>query len=135
MNRLVIDTNSLIRSVPRRSPFHDLWLSLFDGRNYFCVTNEILEEYAEIISIKASEELANNVIKAILNNPYTLFITPYYSFNLITKDQDDNKFVDCAIAGNARFVVTNDHHFNELKDVEFPKVDIISLEDIMELLT
>ena len=129
--RLVVDTNSLLRSIPRKSPYHDFWKSLFDGRNIFCVSNEILHEYEEILQRKTTHDFTVIVIRAIINNPYTEHISPYFAFNLITKDPDDNKFVDCAIAGNAKFVVTNDHHFNILKTIEFPKVDIISLEDIM----
>lgn len=34
---------------------------------------------------------------------------------VITADADDNKFCDCAIAADADFVVTEDHHFGPLK--------------------
>ena len=59
----------------------------------------------------------------------------YYKFNLITKDPDDNKFVDCAIIANAHYLVTNDKHFNVLKKIDFPKVDCISLASFKKLLT
>ena len=29
--------------------------------------------------------------------------------------QDDNKFVDAAVAGSAEWIVTDDSHFNDLK--------------------
>ena len=134
MSRLVIDTNSVLRCISRKSPFHDFWVSLFDGRNTWCVTNEILDEYEEILQSKTNKEFASLVLKAILNNPYTEFITNYYSFNLITADPDDNKFVDCCISANARFVVTDDKHFAVLNSIPFPKVEIISLEDVMKII-
>lgn len=134
MALLVIDTNSIIQSLPKQSKYHDLWLSLFDGRNILCVSNEILEEYEEILERKTSNVLASNVIRAILNNPYTTLISPYFKFNLIEQDPDDNKFVDCAVAANANFIVTEDKHFEILKSVQFPKVNIISLDDAMELM-
>lgn len=55
-----------------------------------------------------------------------------YKWNLITDDPDDNKFVDCAIAGRVKYVVTNDRHFAILKDIPFPKVEIISIKDFLE---
>ena len=58
-----------------------------------------------------------------------LFVLPYFHFGLITADADDNKFVDCAISANARYIVTNDHHYKVLKTIDFPKVEIISLQD------
>ena len=93
MARLVLDTNSLIQCIARRSHYHAIWLSLLDGRNSLCVSNEILEEYEEILERKASHTFAMLAINVIINNPYTVFITPYYHFNLITVDFDDNKFV------------------------------------------
>ena len=59
---------------------------------------------------------------------------PHYRFHLITADQDDNKFVDCAIAANAEYIVTEDHHFNELKNISFPSVAIINLKDFAKTL-
>lgn len=131
MARLVLDTNSLIQCIAHRSRYHEIWLSLLDGRNQLCVTNEILEEYVEILERKASHEFATLAIGVIVNNPYTLFITPYFHFNLIKADPDNNKFVDCAIAGNARFIVTEDHHYDILKEIEFPQIDIMRLDEMM----
>ena len=125
MARLVLDTNSLIQCIARRSRYHAIWLSLLDGRNQLCVSNEILEEYEEILERKASHEFA------IINNPHTIFITPYYHFNLITADPDDNKFVDCAVTGNARFIVTEDRHYDVLRHTDFPKVNIIGLDEML----
>ena len=131
MARLVLDTNSLIQCIARRSHYHAIWLSLLDGRNSFCVSNEILEEYEEILERKASHTFAMLAINVIINNPYTVFITLYYHFNLITVDFDDNKFVDCAVAGNAKFIVTEDHHYDILQKIDFPKVEIIKLDEMM----
>ena len=108
-----------------------MWLSLIDGRNTLCVTTEILQEYAEILERKTSVKFAELAISVITNNPYTLFVTPYFHFHLIVADPDDDKFVDCAVACNAKFIVTEDTHYNVLQDIDFPKVDIIKLDDII----
>ena len=50
-------------------------------------------------------------LDVILNNLYISFLTPYYKFNLIKSDPDYNKFVDCAVIANAKFIVTEDRHF------------------------
>ena len=134
MAKLVLDTNSLIQCVSRRSRYHDLWQSFLDGRNILCVSNEILEEYAEILERKTSSKFSELVIDVITNNPFTLFVTPYYHFKLIVADPDDDKFVDCAVAGSAKYIVTEDNHYNVLQNLVFPKVDIIRLDDMMEAL-
>jgi putative PIN family toxin of toxin-antitoxin system len=132
MGRLVIDTNSLIQCISKRSRYHDIWLSLLDGRNNLCVSNEIIEEYEEILGRNVTPSFASLAVEVIINSPYTIFISPFYKFQAIIEDPDDDKFVDCAVAANARFLVTEDHHFNVLKNLDFPKVDLIGLDDFLE---
>ena len=55
----------------------------------------------------------------------------WYHFNAIKADPDDNKFVDCAIAANAKFIVTDDHHYEELKQLKFPQVETLKLDAAM----
>ena len=133
--RIVLDTNCLIQSIPKRSPFRVVWDSILTGENILCVSNEIIEEYMEILQKLADERTAALVVKTIIENPFVEFITPYYQFHLINTDPDDNKFADCAIAAAARYVVTNDHHFDVLRlKNTFPTVDVINLKDFLELI-
>jgi predicted nucleic acid-binding protein len=81
-----------------------------------------------------SEQFAERVITALLKNPFVEFFSPHFHFNLITTDPDDNKFVDCAIQANARYIVTNDHHFDVLRNVSFPSVDIMTLREFLSIL-
>lgn len=132
--RIVLDTNSLIQSISPKSIYHDVWLSVLSGRNTLCISNEILEEYAEILNRLAGKTTAELVLNTIIECKNVVFLTPYYHFNLITSDPDDNKFVDCAIQANARYIVTNDHHYDVLRQIEFPKVGIIKLTDFLQLM-
>ena len=134
MARLVLDTNCLIQCIAHRSPFHSLWRTFLDGPNQLCVSTEILEEYEEILGRKASPRFAELTMGVIVNNHRTIFVTPFYKFNIITADPDDNKFVDCAIAGQAKFIVTEDSHYDILQGVAFPKIDVIKLEDAIRVL-
>ncbi|MBX3254255.1 MAG: hypothetical protein KF862_08960 [Chitinophagaceae bacterium] len=62
-----------------------------------------------------------------------LEVDVYYHLNLISSDADDNKFSDCTFAGNVRFLVTNDKHFNVLRSVSFPSINIIGIDEFKEL--
>ncbi|MBR4392347.1 MAG: putative toxin-antitoxin system toxin component, PIN family [Bacteroidales bacterium] len=132
--RIVLDTNCLIQSISPHSEFRPVWDSLMSGENTLCITNEILEEYVEILQRLFTPQFAEVVVVAILKNPFVEHITPYYRFNLITVDPDDNKFVDCAIVANAHYIVTNDRHYDVLREIQFPSVDVIALRDFLELL-
>jgi predicted nucleic acid-binding protein len=59
---------------------------------------------------------------------------PYFKWNLISDDPDDNKFVDCAINAGADYIVTNDKHFNILKDIDFPKINIIDIDTFKKII-
>lgn len=132
--RIVLDTNCLIQILPQRSPYHLLWQSFENGENTLCVTNEIIEEYTEILQRLTDEETAEIVISTILNSPFVVFADPYFKFNLIASDPDDNKFVDCAIAAGAKYIVTNDRHYNILHEIQYPKVDVVSLEAFVKMM-
>ena len=132
--RIVLDTNCLIQSISPRSRYYAVWQSLVDGENILCVSNEIITEYLEILQRLTDYDTAETIIKTIINSPFVEFVTPYFRFEIITQDPDDNKFVDCAITANARYVVTNDHHFDVLKGLDYPPVDVITLESFMKLI-
>ena len=56
----------------------------------------------------------------------------YFKWSIITKDADDNKFVDCALNGQANFLVTDDKHFNILKKTGFPPIQILRTKEFLE---
>lgn len=132
---IVLDTNCLIASISRRGAYFDVWRGLRQGRFRMCVSNEILDEYEEIISRLASSRVAANVIQTLINSPHVRHITPYFRFHLIESDKDDNKFVDCAIAASADYIVSEDAHFKALRANEFPYVSVIRLKQFLDILS
>ena len=67
-------------------------------------------------------DIANDVLGDLDQSHNVSLVHSYYRWNLIQKDWDDNKFIDCAIAGNADCIVTNDKHFNILHAIDFPRI-------------
>ena len=134
MRQVVLDTNCLLMSLPKTSPYRIVWNHFLAGKYVLCISNEILEEYQEILAIKTTPSIASNVISTILNCQNIRLITPYYRFGLIPSDADDNKFVDCAITSGADYIVTNDAHFDILGHIPFPKVSTLSIKDFCERL-
>lgn len=98
-----------------------------------CVTTEILAEYAEIIEQQMGTLPSENALGVIENLSNVELVTTHYKFGLL-KDEDDNKFVDCAIACNADFIITHDKDFKPLKDIGFPKVSIIDTEQFKQII-
>lgn len=132
MDNIVIDTNSLIMAISSRSAYHKIWQAFIAGDFNLCISNEILEEYAEVIARNISVDVARYIVYTIMERRNVKQITPYYRWNLIEADPDDNKFVDCAIAANAKFIVTEDHHFDVLKEIEFPSIDVVNIDNFLK---
>ncbi|MBR7086607.1 MAG: putative toxin-antitoxin system toxin component, PIN family [Prevotella sp.] len=133
-NRIVLDTNCLVAALAKHSEFHSVWKGLQEGQYRLCVTNEILEEYQEIIALKTSAIVAENVINLLLKSEYVMFVDTYFRLELIAADPDDNKFVDCAFAADAAYIVSDDKHFEILKSINFPKISVLKLREFIKYL-
>lgn len=132
--QVVLDTNILLVSISSSSPYHWIFGKLLNSEYNLAITNDILSEYEEIISIKFNADVSKNIIRTLLILPNIRFTDVYYKWNLIPDDQDDNKFVDCAIASGSDYIVTNDKHFNIIKTVSFPKITVIDIEKFKNVL-
>lgn len=134
MRKIVLDTNCLLMSLPKISPYRLIWDDFLSGKFTLCVTNDIIEEYLEIIGQKTSTSIASNVVSVILSQKNVEFVTPYFKMHMIQADEDDNKFVDCAFAAGASCIVSNDAHFKVLRDIDFPKIVVLRIREFVDLL-
>jgi putative PIN family toxin of toxin-antitoxin system len=132
--KVVLDTNVILRSISRRSAFSIVLDKLYDGAFELYLTNDILLEYEEKITDIFSRETAELIIGALTLLPNVKKVDVFYHLYLIDTDKDDNKFSDCAFAGNVHYLVTNDKHFNVLGSISFPSINVITLEAFKDLL-
>jgi len=132
--RVVLDTNVLLVSIPKLSKYRPIFENLIEKKYTLIISNEILTEYEEIITRQANEIVAQNIVKMLVTLSNVEKKEIYYNWHLIKSDEDDNKFADCAVAGNADYLVSNDHHFNVLETIDFPVVPLIDAEKFLELI-
>jgi len=133
--KIVLDTNCLLIAVPNKSAYHSILTALQQGRYTLCCSNEILMEYEEKLTYFYKRQVAGDILNFIFYSLNTLQVTPYFQWNLISIDPDDNKFVDCALNSGADFIVSNDKHFNVLKNIAFPKVNVIDIDTFKDIIT
>lgn len=126
--KIVLDTNILLPAISRKSLLHWVFRNLIDDEYTLCVTTEILLEYAEMLEKFLSPLAASHVMETLEHLPNIELITVYYKWGIIPNDADDNKFSDCVVATNADYLFTHDKHFNPLKKISFPKIEVISAE-------
>ena len=129
--RIVLDTNALLMSLPRKSPYRLIFDAFLAGNIEFLIDNAILNEYVEIIEKRSDVIVAQNIGELLSNSPHVRRPQVTTKWLLITGDPDDDKFVDCAVAGGADYLVTNDKHFNILKTISFPPINVVNIDTFL----
>jgi putative PIN family toxin of toxin-antitoxin system len=131
---VVIDTNVLLVAISSKSKYHWVYRLITNKKINIALTHSILTEYEEQLSNHWNTEVALNVTRSLTELSTAWLISVHYNLNLIKADEDDNKFVDCAFAANADFIITNDAHFNILKTIDFPSIPILNIDEFQKLL-
>lgn len=127
--KVVIDTNVLLSAIHRGSKNYWIRKALERQQISLCVTTDILDEYAKIFEDYYDPQTADFFLSALEILPNIIYINKYYFWQLIPQDEDDEKFADCAIAAGAEYLVTNDRHFNHLKTIGFPKINVVNEDE------
>ncbi len=131
---VVIDCNIFVMCLTSTSPYHFIYKALVNGKFQLAVAGDILLEYEEVLQQKYSIAAAHAFITLLHELPNISYIHPHYQWQLITADPDDNKYCDCAIAGQATYIVTEDRHFDALKNIPFPSLTTIGIDRFFEIL-
>lgn len=127
--KLVLDTNVLLVSLPEFTPWHWIIKALLNSQFTLLVTNDMVVEYDEKMLKRYNAANTKDLLDLFLKLENVQLIDPAFKWNLISADADDNKFVDCAVAGNADFIVSNDRHFQILKKVGFPGISVLTVSE------
>ena len=81
--KIVLDTNCLVQMISMHSPYRPAWQAFREGKYLLCVSNDILNEYNEILEKVANAAVAHNIVNAIARSPYTRMFDPHFRFGLI----------------------------------------------------
>lgn len=132
--KVVLDTNVLLVSISPRSSSNWLWNSLLSGEFDLCVTTDILDEYAEILEREMGQEVAEAALDLLMEIPNVQVIHKYFHWQLVEIDPDDNKFIDCAIAASAHYIVSHDRHLRVINQYPYFGIQLITIFDFQLIL-
>lgn len=131
---VLIDTNVMMVALSPKSNLHWIYKALINGDFKLVVSNEILLEYEEQIITRYDKSAVNDFLLILYEAPNVIHHEPFFKWNLITQDPDDNKFADCCISAAADYIVTHDKHFDVLKQMIFPQINVIDAFEFQRLL-
>jgi uncharacterized protein len=134
--KCVIDTNGLLRSIPKNGNYRWLFDAWKQNKFSWIISNEIISEYVEVIEREFSLEAATIVVDIILSSVNHLRVESSYKWQLVENDPDDNKFVDCTISASADYLITDDKDILRLREIPdlFPPLTIVTFEEFRKIL-
>lgn len=126
--KIVVDTNVLVSAILRGRTPREVIQFIIDTPDYdWMVTSEILKEYKEVLS-RPKFKLTQKVIEEwwfVLDT-----VTKLVEINNVVdfpRDRKDAKFLACALATDADFLLTGDKDFTEAKSLGKTRIISVSL--------
>ena len=115
--RVVLDTNAVVSALlfsGISSKLVSLWQK---GSITPLLSRPVLDEYLRVLSYPKFE-LSEKEIKELIQEeilPYTEVVKPKRRLRVVQRDPSDNKFLECAVAGNARVIISGDKDLLSLR--------------------
>lgn len=120
--RVVMDTNVIVSAFLSSSGAPAQALAyLQEGRVDLLVSQPILDEYLRALGypqVQARHGLDNAALEQVVNDlrAVAILVEPNESLELVEQDPADNKFFECAVAGEATYIVSGDAHVRAVGD-------------------
>lgn len=132
MTRVVLDTKTLISALlfsGTASRLVPLWQS---RRITVLVSKEILKEYLRVLAYPKFQ-LGNREIRALIEEellPFVETVRVRRRLAVVRRDPEDNKFLECAAASRAKYLVTGDR---DLRDLEsYRGITVLTVGEFLE---
>ena len=110
--KIVLDTNVLVSGIFWRGTPREILFFWVEGKFEIIASKSILEEYRTVIHrIDPNSEVSDRWFIFILEKCY---IVPNHQIKRISRDSDDDKFINCSIVGNADYLVSGDSDLTQL---------------------
>ena len=130
--RVVIDTNVFISSFWGGKPGEiiKLWQM---GQLTLCLSPEIIDEYLELFQRKNIHQTTEcvHLMGLFARQINMVFVADPPKLYVIDDDPDDNKFIECAVALDAKIIISGDKHLLKLK--RYVDIDIFSPHNFLEI--
>jgi uncharacterized protein len=117
--KVVLDTNVYFSAFKgRRGVPCEVWRRAL-GREYtLLVSPAIIRELAGVLRSGLKWPEAELIAQLKLVVRVAKIVEPKITLHVIQADPDDDRILECALAGGADLIVSGDHHLTELKDFE-----------------
>jgi len=129
--KVVLDTNVFVSGVFFGGPPHRILEAWRDGKIQLLLSPAIMEEYQRVmreLTLQYPEIEVERLTDFLI--VHSEIVLPPSLSPVIQTDPSDDKFLECAIAGEATCIVTGDKHL--LKLMNFKGVSILKPREFVE---
>ncbi len=130
--KTVLDSNVYISSILTKGAANKVVRMAIQERFTNFVSTEILKEVEEKLLTKFKEPKEKVEAQLALITSFSKIIEPKIKVNVVKRDPDDNKIIECALEANADFIVSNDNDLLNL--IKFRKTRIVSSKEFLKIL-
>lgn len=136
--RIVIDNNVLVSAALKRGGPPDILMRRWLAEDFLLVTSSaILAELADVLNrpkIRDKYHLTSeDVIELLQRLQQQTVIVPGTSLSgVIAADPKDDMFIACAVEGQARYIVSGDHHLLDLR--RYGRIRIVTVTHFLQVL-
>jgi|WetSurMetagenome_2_1015567.scaffolds.fasta_scaffold332096_3 uncharacterized protein len=129
--KIVLDTNVLISGIFWKGPPHTIMELWIKGDLQIFVTKKILKEYFEVLNrMDASGAIAKKWQLLILEK---VLVAEEKEIVKLSRDPHDDKFINCALATNASYIVSGDQDLLTLKQIA--EIKIVTPTEFLKIYT
>jgi len=134
--KVTLDTNVIISGTFWTGDSYRVLEAINNFGIELVISREILDEYLDVIDreeiidkVIDKKLIFSEIIDKVLKN--STIVEPVEKLDIIKEDPDDNIVLECALAGNVDYIVTNDHHLLNLKNIG--GIVVITPEELIQL--
>jgi putative PIN family toxin of toxin-antitoxin system len=133
VKKIVLDTNILVSALLFKgelSKIVDLWEK---GKIIPVISKETFEEFKKVLAYPKFS-LTEKEVKSIIEEnvlPFFEVVDITAKVSSVCRDPDDEKFLSCAIAASADFIVSGDKDLSDLS--RYKSIKIIKVSDFIKM--
>jgi len=121
--KVVVDTNVFVSAALLKGTSSIVMEKWKEGKFVLLFSTDIFDEYFEIIARPRFNQEERDIRElAGLLIDKGVVVEPQKHLDIVKEDPDDNKFLECAIEGEADFIVSGDRHLLSLQEYEGIKI-------------
>lgn len=130
MLRIILDTNILISAFFWSGYPRKVYNLAKDHKVIILSSYNIEAEFIRVLSYQKFGLNAAEILPLIFNlRRHSTLIEVKSHIDIIKEDPTDNIFLECAVEGNANYIISGDHHLLDLKS--YNEIQIMRAKDFL----